>query len=728
MRTSTICAFVFAALCLCILPQQARAQYAYGTSAIGYDDTTKEVFGYSSTELDYYAAYYYDPYVEGFMYDQYNSSAIDSGYNRGFAYYWPAEVGTYHWPAQPNTEYDVISDHYVIAAWSTSVQICDYYYFSGCWADYWYDAWGYGFLGGGYYGAPWGWGGNWYGGFVPERTFYLGSTGVYLVTPAPQPSCNVSMQLRSVTPKRPETGDLSDQTRSAMLGAQVELTADVILNGSPVSGPSRTGTWSWSADGGLRKFQFDTDPSKYFIIWNTEGAHSVSVTYTSPEGCQITKSMTVNVTVPTVTQYTGDMMPERLTTSNEACSELLGRDLFSLGCAHPDPTTTEPGITFRATAKIPDDSISNPLQSGIKFVQIVNLYRRRTTASQGTECLTYRSSLNDDSPSAWRIDHQDPYQRENDPTRSGVPSKGTIRFEENLLASIETRDSPANVLSVPEQYSQFDVEERFEMLVEYFAGSSNPASSVPNSTQVIGVLAWDWGGHMTYSSASDSYSYNIKHPTGVHLDGVSTRQIRPVPNLIFVSGEDPNEWHQCPNDGGPAPSPTPTPTPFPTPTPPGGCSGDNSEFVSQSVPMTMDAGVSYNVSVTMRNPCGSTWTSDLYRLGSQNPQDNFNWGTNRAYLPPGTNAEPDNTFTFNYTVVAPSSPGFYNFQWRMVNEGAQWFGEFTPNLLVNIVGSGCNAFAEQDCYYSGGEWFDPSTCTCNYPPPCRKCDWEPLPY
>lgn len=725
MRTSTICTFVFAVMCLFALPQQARAQYAYGVSAIGYDDTTKEVFGYSATELDYSAGYYYDPYVEGFMYDQYNYYPIDSGYNRGFAYYWPAEVGTYHWPAQPNTEYDVFSEHYVIAAWSTSVRVCDDYYFSGCWADYWYDAWGYGFLGGGDYGAPWWWWGNWYGGYVPERTFYLGTTGVYIITPGP--ACNVSMQLRSVTSNRPHTGDLGGQTRTAMLGAQVDLTADVTLNGSPVNGESGTGSWSWSADGGLRKFQSQVDPSKYFIIWNTEGNHNVSVTYTAPEGCKVTKSFTVNVTVPTVTTYTGDMLPERLTTSSAACSEIPGRDIFSLGCAHPDPATSEPGITYRATAKIPDDSISNPTQSGIKFVQIVNLYRRRVTASRGSECLTFRSSTSDDSPSAWRIDGQDPYQRESDPTRSGIPSKGTIKFTDSLTASIESRDSPGSGLSVPEQHFQFEVDERFEMLVEYFAGSSNPEQSTPGTTQVIGVLAWNWGGQMTYSPASDSYSYSVAHPAGAHFTGVSTRQVRPFPNIIFRAGEDPNEWHQCPGGGGPTPtptpSPTPSPTPFPTPTPPGGCSGDNSEFISQSVPTTMDAGVNYNVSVTMKNPCGSTWTSDLYKLGSQNPQDNVTWGTNRVYLPPGTNVGPGNTFTFNYTVTAPFSPGYYNFQWRMVHEGVQWFGAFTPNVLVNVVGNGCDAFAEQDCYYNGGDWFDPSTCTCHYPPPCRNCGW-----
>ena len=49
MRRATLCALVFAALYLFALPQQARAQYAYGVSAIDYDDSTKEVFGYSAT-------------------------------------------------------------------------------------------------------------------------------------------------------------------------------------------------------------------------------------------------------------------------------------------------------------------------------------------------------------------------------------------------------------------------------------------------------------------------------------------------------------------------------------------------------------------------------------------------------------------------------------------------------------------------------------------------------
>ncbi|HEX8149792.1 MAG TPA: hypothetical protein VF591_21610 [Pyrinomonadaceae bacterium] len=712
-------------LCLCVLPQQARAQYVYGTSAIGYDDNTKEVFGYSSTELDYYAGYYYDPYVEGFMYDQYNYNPISSGYNRGFAYYWPAEVGTYHWPALADTEYDVFSDHYVIAAWSTSVQVCDDYYFSGCWADYWYDAWGYGFLGGGDYGAPWWWWGNWYGGYVPERTYYLGTTGVYIITPEPEPSCNVSMRLRSVTPHRPEAGDLSGQTRTAMLGAEVHLTADVTVNGNPVSGESGTGSWSWSADDGFRKFQSQVNPSKYFIVWNTEGNHNVSVTYTSPEGCKITKSMTVNVTVPTVTQYTADLVPERLTTTNANCSEIPGRDLFTLGCAHPDTATTEPGITFRARAKIPDDSISDPTQSKIKFVQIVNLYRRQVTASAGTQCMTFRTSTGDDSPSAWRVDTQDPYQSESEPTRSGVPSKGTNRFGEDLISDIETRDSPGHSLSFPEQIFQLDIDERFEMLVEYFAGSSNPQQSTPGTTQIIGTLAWDWGGHATYLPSGDSYNYSIANPAGRHYIGVGTRQVRGFVNVPYNPRTDPNALHACP-DGGPTPTPTPTPTPFPTPTPPGGCSGDNAEFVSQSVPTTMDAGVNYNVSVTMKNPCGSTWTSDVYKLGSQNPQDNFTWGFNRVLLPSGTNVGPGNTFTFNYTVTAPPSPGFYNFQWRMVREGVHWFGDFTPNVVVNVVGSGCDAFAEQDCYYNGGDWFDPGSCTCHYPPPCYKCDWQPV--
>jgi hypothetical protein len=158
-----------------------------------------------------------------------------------------------------------------------------------------------------------------------------------------------------------------------------------------------------------------------------------------------------------------------------------------------------------------------------------------------------------------------------------------------------------------------------------------------------------------------------------------------------------------------------------------GVGSNNAMFISQSVPTTMTAGQSYSVSVTMRNTGNSTWTcfdgNCAYKLGSQNPQDNGTWGTGRVYIPSSVTVPPGTDYTFNFTVTAPSSPGYYNFQWRMVNESVEWFGEYTPNVVINVTGGGgtsCDPQREQSCYDNGGSW-NSLNCTCKIivePEPC----------
>ena len=109
---------------------------------------------------------------------------------------------------------------------------------------------------------------------------------------------------------------------------------------------------------------------------------------------------------------------------------------------------------------------------------------------------------------------------------------------------------------------------------------------------------------------------------------------------------------------------------------------NNAQYVSQSVPAAMYAGEPYNVSVTMRNAGNTTWPAgSTYKLGSQSPQDNMIWGLNRVVLtqpvPPGGQV------TINFTVTAPGV-GKQNFQWRMVQEGVEWFGATTPLVQVNV--------------------------------------------
>ena len=43
------------------------------------------------------------------------------------------------------------------------------------------------------------------------------------------------------------------------------------------------------------------------------------------------------------------------------------------------------------------------------------------------------------------------------------------------------------------------------------------------------------------------------------------------------------------------------------------------------------------------------------------------------------------------TVTAPATPGTYNFEWRMVQDGVMWFGVETPNVVVTVSSGPANA-------------------------------------
>ncbi len=120
--------------------------------------------------------------------------------------------------------------------------------------------------------------------------------------------------------------------------------------------------------------------------------------------------------------------------------------------------------------------------------------------------------------------------------------------------------------------------------------------------------------------------------------------------------------------------------------------GNDAQFVSQTVPATMRAGQPYNVVVKMRNTGTLAWQDGTgYRLGAQNPVDSRSWvSTGRAHVS-GVVAT-DQVATFTIPVTAPSKPGSYNFQWKMVKDGADWFGESSENLTV-VVAAGAGPSA-----------------------------------
>lgn len=115
--------------------------------------------------------------------------------------------------------------------------------------------------------------------------------------------------------------------------------------------------------------------------------------------------------------------------------------------------------------------------------------------------------------------------------------------------------------------------------------------------------------------------------------------------------------------------------------------GNYAQVLSISAPATMTAGQDYVVEVTVKNMGSTTWTSagnKPWRLGSQAPQDNKTWGMSRVPIPQGQEVRPRDTFVFSFTVKAPANAGQYDMQWRMVQDGKEWFGQFSEKLRITV--------------------------------------------
>ncbi|HEX2833197.1 MAG TPA: right-handed parallel beta-helix repeat-containing protein [Thermoanaerobaculia bacterium] len=123
--------------------------------------------------------------------------------------------------------------------------------------------------------------------------------------------------------------------------------------------------------------------------------------------------------------------------------------------------------------------------------------------------------------------------------------------------------------------------------------------------------------------------------------------------------------------------------------------GNNAQFISQSIPQRVSPGSTASVSVTMKNTGTTTWDYAWYKLSAQNPYDNTVWFPDtRAYMANGTYVAPGQQVTFNFTITAPSTRGIYNFQWRMIQEYTEVFGDFTPPSVITVSPVSCSSYAD----------------------------------
>jgi len=149
----------------------------------------------------------------------------------------------------------------------------------------------------------------------------------------------------------------------------------------------------------------------------------------------------------------------------------------------------------------------------------------------------------------------------------------------------------------------------------------------------------------------------------------------------------------------------------------------NAIFIAQSVPTTMAVGTSATVSITMLNTGHIAWDyiTNNYNLASKSPDYNTTWGLDHTFSAGQfddetgecTNVEPGQTFTYTFTITAPTTPGTYNFQWQMeagapfwsggIWYGDNWFGSLTPATTITIV---------QDKMDQAPNWVESQNITC----------------
>lgn len=122
----------------------------------------------------------------------------------------------------------------------------------------------------------------------------------------------------------------------------------------------------------------------------------------------------------------------------------------------------------------------------------------------------------------------------------------------------------------------------------------------------------------------------------------------------------------------------------------------------QEVPTSMETGRTYRVKLKFTNTGNTTWSASAgYALGSWNPNDNVRWG--RARVPMPNDVSPQLPAFFEFDVVAPSLPGVYSFQWRLLEEGKEWFGRESDNVQVTVSGPPSKVIGNIDGVTSDGQ-------------------------
>lgn len=109
----------------------------------------------------------------------------------------------------------------------------------------------------------------------------------------------------------------------------------------------------------------------------------------------------------------------------------------------------------------------------------------------------------------------------------------------------------------------------------------------------------------------------------------------------------------------------------------------DSFVVRQSVPKTVKPGEAFTASISMENSGGIIWPVAFdIKLRFYDMLDDRIWGKRDVAIE--DNIEPGAVITLVLKAKAPTKPGSYPFQMRMIIPGFGWFGVATPKVMIRV--------------------------------------------
>jgi hypothetical protein len=117
----------------------------------------------------------------------------------------------------------------------------------------------------------------------------------------------------------------------------------------------------------------------------------------------------------------------------------------------------------------------------------------------------------------------------------------------------------------------------------------------------------------------------------------------------------------------------------------GAVGGYNSQFVSEAVATSVQPGQTFTITITWNNVGTASWTGGNVNLGSQDPPNNTTWGGSRLQFSPAYTVPSGVQVVMTFPVTAPSTPGVYQFQWQLSQDGGVgFFGDKSPNVAITV--------------------------------------------